>query len=52
MKVDVDVEPHMVEQYSVYSLPTVVFLRKGREINRIVGAKAKDYYYSAIMASL
>lgn len=52
VRVDVDVDPHSVEQYSVYSLPTIVFLRKGREVNRIVGAKDKDHYYAAITASL
>ena len=42
----------LVESYEVYSLPTVVFVRDGREVNRITGAKGKDQYRAAVIKTL
>jgi len=52
VKVNVDVDSALVEKYEVYSIPTLVFVRNGSEINRIVGAKGKQRYHSTILESL
>lgn len=53
-RVNVDVKSNtaLVERYEVYRLPTVVFIRHGREVNRIVGAKGKDHYRAAVIKTL
>jgi len=35
--VDVDEEPGMAKKFSVRSVPTVILLKDGREVQRIVG---------------
>jgi len=52
VKVDVDTSSDMVDKYGVYSIPTIVFLRNGREIERIIGAKTKNQYRNAIIKFL
>lgn len=42
-KIDVDEEPVPVQQYNVRSMPTVVFLRDGREVGRIVGSRPRAF---------
>ena len=36
-KMDVDEEPGLAQRFGVMSIPTVVFLKNGREIDRKVG---------------
>lgn len=36
-KVNIDEEPALAQQFSVMSIPTVVFLKNGREFDRKVG---------------
>lgn len=36
-KVNVDEEPALAQQFGVMSIPTIVFLKNGREIDRKVG---------------
>ncbi|QDV27239.1 thioredoxin domain-containing protein [Aureliella helgolandensis] len=40
--VDTDQQPEVVKQYSVDSLPTLIILSSGREVDRIVGAAAYE----------
>lgn len=40
-KVNVDDESELAKEFSVVSIPTLVILRGGREVNRIVGARPK-----------
>lgn len=53
-RVNVDARKNeaLVEKYEVYSLPTVVFVRDGREVNRITGAKGKEQYRAAVIMTL
>ncbi len=37
-KVDVDEEPELARRFGVMNIPTVVFLKQGREFDRKVGA--------------
>ena len=40
-KVNVDENPEVAQQFNVRGIPTTVFLKDGKEINRIVGAVGK-----------
>jgi thioredoxin 1 len=42
-KVDVDEEPIPTQQYDVRSMPTLVFVRDGREVGRIVGSRPRAF---------
>ena len=52
VRVNVDTDSALVDKYRVYSLPTVVFLVGGREVDRMIGAKTKGKYRAAIIKSL
>lgn len=41
--VDVNHEPILAERYSVRSMPTLVLLRDGREVGRVVGGRPKKF---------
>ena len=51
-KVDVDAEPELAQRFGVMSIPTVVFLKDGREIDRKVGAMPPDSYAGVLDANL
>jgi len=40
-KVNVDGEPELAREFSVVSIPTLVIIKGGREVGRIVGARPK-----------
>ena len=40
-KLDVDANPHTSAQFGVQSIPTLLILQNGREVDRIVGAAGK-----------
>ena len=42
-KLNVDENPKTASKFGVFSIPTIVFLRKGEEIDRIIGAVPKEY---------
>ena len=42
VKVDIDQNPELVEQYGIRSIPTLVFVKDGAEADRIVGTSGKD----------
>jgi thioredoxin 2 len=41
VKVDIDQEPALAEQFGMRSIPTIVLALRGREINRIAGARSE-----------
>ena len=41
-KVDVDKEPDLAQNYSVRSIPTIVFIKNGEVADRAVGASSKE----------
>ena len=49
---DVDVEVDEVTKHSVTSVPTVVVVKDGVEVERYVGVQSKMMYENAIKASL
>jgi thioredoxin 1 len=40
-KLDVDANPQTASQFGVQSIPTLLILQNGREVDRIVGAQGK-----------
>jgi len=47
-KLDVDENPSTAERFQVYSIPTVLIMKDGKEVDRIVGCVPKDYIVSAL----
>jgi len=41
--IDVDREPVVAQQYDVRSMPTLVVLRDGREVGRVVGKRSRQF---------
>ena len=51
-KVNVDEEPALAAQFGVMSIPTVVFLKNGREFDRKVGLMLPDAFTSVLEEKL
>lgn len=51
-KCDVDANPDLPGQFGVRNIPTVIFLKNGELVNKIVGANTKEAYKKAIDAIL
>ena len=47
-KVDVDNNKDIARRFKVMSIPTVIILENGEEINRLVGVKEKEEYIAAL----
>ncbi len=47
-KVNVDEDPGLAARYGVRSIPTLVFLKDGEEVERVVGAVNKDALNQAV----
>ena len=47
-KVNVDSEADLAREFSVYSIPTLVVIRDGKEVARSVGAKSKEHILSML----
>jgi thioredoxin 1 len=51
-KLNVDDNPETAECYKVYSIPTMVILKNGKEVDRIVGCVQKTFIEEALMKHL
>lgn len=51
-KVDVDDVPDLAREFGVMSIPCVVILKDGKEVDRKVGAMPKAAYAAALDAAL
>ena len=51
-KVNVDEEPDLARRFGVMSIPTVVFLKEGREFDRKVGAYPPPVYTEVLDRAL
>lgn len=51
-KVNVDEEPELAQRFGVMSIPTLVFLKKGQEVDRKVGVMPGSAYEEIIEANL
>jgi thioredoxin 1 len=47
-KLHVDENPQITEQFCIYSIPTMLIMKKGKEIDRIVGSCPKDHIVSIL----
>ena len=47
-KLDVDENPKIAEKFQVFSIPTVVLIKDGCEVDRLVGLCPKKQYDSAL----
>lgn len=47
-KVNVDNDPELAEQFNVFNIPTLVVLKNGEEVNRIMGARPKAQILSLL----
>lgn len=51
-KLNVDENPEIAQQYNVMSIPTLLILKNGKEVGRIVGALPKETMKAKISAAL
>ena len=51
-KVDVDQEPDLARRFGVMSIPTVVFLKNGKEFKRMVGVQSPAAYMDVLDENL
>ena len=47
-KINVDNDPELAERFNVFSIPTIVVLKDGEEVNRIIGARPKAQILSLL----
>ena len=47
-KINVDSEPELAESFGVSSIPTLVVMKSGKIVNRIVGARPKAQILSIL----
>ncbi|MDA8312996.1 MAG: thioredoxin [Actinomycetota bacterium] len=52
VKVDADKAPGVTRRYGVQGIPTLLVLRKGKEVDRIVGALPADTLLQRVRANL
>lgn len=48
VKVDVDTNPDLASQYSVFSIPTFILFKDGQLANQFVGAMGKEHFLNEI----
>jgi len=49
-KLNVDESPQIAGRFGVNAIPTILFIKDGREVNRFVGVQPRDRYQMAIEA--
>lgn len=47
-KINVDENQEMTSKYNVMSIPTYVFLKDGKEVDRIIGATQKENFIKTL----
>ncbi len=50
-KVNVDEEPALASQFSVQSIPTLLFIKDGQILNRMVGVQSAQILMEALLKS-
>lgn len=51
-KLNVDENPQIAEQFQIYSIPTMLIMKKGKEVDRIVGLCPKNHIESVLKKHL
>jgi thioredoxin 2 len=52
VRLDVDKEPAIASRYGVQGIPTLLLMRAGEEVDRLVGAASKDQLESWLQSQL
>ncbi|MRR21839.1 thioredoxin [bacterium] len=47
-KLNVDEQQQIAAQYGIRNIPTMILFKDGKEVERIIGVKPKDYIISSI----
>jgi len=50
-KVDVEKFQSLAQKFKIRGIPTMVLFRNGKEVNRFVGVKSKDYLIKQILSA-
>lgn len=48
VKIDIDQNRELAEEYKIMSIPTVILFKNGKETTRLIGAKSSAEYISEI----
>ena len=48
VKIDVDQNPNLTSQYSIFSIPTFIIFKEGKVVNQFVGAMGKESFLEEI----
>jgi thioredoxin 2 len=51
-KLNVDENPLTASQYAIRSIPTLLFFREGKVVNRLVGAQSREAVEAQLLASI
>lgn len=51
-KLDIDENPQTAEQFQVYSIPTMLIMKNGKEVDRLVGLCPKNHIESVLKKHL
>jgi thioredoxin 1 len=51
-KVNIEQYQSMAQQYKIRSIPTIVLLKNGKEVDRFVGIKSKEFLVNQINSTL
>jgi thioredoxin 1 len=51
-KCDIEENDELTEQFGIMNVPTVVFLKDGKEVDRVVGLAMKNVYEDKLNALL
>lgn len=49
-KVNVDMEKDLAREFEIRSIPTLVFFKEGKEVNRIIGATTKKVLMESLQS--
>ena len=47
-KIDIDTNQDVAQQYGVRAVPTRIFEKNGKVVERVIGVQSKSYYQSVI----
>ncbi len=48
LKVDVDANPQLAQQYGIFSIPTFIIFKDGQRVHQFVGARDKEGFRAEI----
>src|SRR3989338_2580904 len=52
LKVDVDKNPELAQQYSIFSIPTFMIFKDGKPVTQFVGAMVKEGFLNEIKKAI